>query len=205
MFTRSEMLTRDDTPKEDHVVFLSEVSWEDYERFLAIRGDRSAPRFTYDQGVLEIMSPSRNHESLKSLIGCLVEAYCFDANIRFNPFGSWTLKHKADERGVEPDECYILGDEDADSPHLAIEVIWTSGRMNKLDIYRRFGVAEVWVWRQGKLGVHVLRAGTYVEVEQSEVLPGLDLDLLIEHLDRPTAYDAVRDFREALKSNTPST
>ena len=34
------------------------VSWETYERLLAEHEQCSSPRFTYDRGVLEIMSPS---------------------------------------------------------------------------------------------------------------------------------------------------
>jgi hypothetical protein len=40
-------------------VTLHDVSWETYESLLADHHDRSAPRFTYDQGVLEISSLPR--------------------------------------------------------------------------------------------------------------------------------------------------
>jgi hypothetical protein len=33
----------DDTPREDHVVFLSGIGWEDYERLLDMRGERYEP------------------------------------------------------------------------------------------------------------------------------------------------------------------
>src|SRR5437762_2341085 len=141
---------RDDHPHEDHFVFLSGVSWSDYERILEIRGDHSAPRIAYLEGWLEIMSPSENHEEIKSAIGCLVEVWCLEHKIRFTKRGSWTLKDKALDRGVEPDECYVFGPpRGATRPDLAIEVIWTSGGMNKLSIYRKLGVAEVWIWRRG--------------------------------------------------------
>jgi Uma2 family endonuclease len=144
------------------------------------------------------MSPSRTHERIKSLLGCLVEAYCLERGIRFQPLGSWTLKAKRQRRGAEADECYIFGDQHADRPHLAIEVVWTSGRIDKLDIYRKLGVEEVWYWRKGRLVPYRLEAERYVQMEQSRVLPGLDLALLTRFLDRPTAYDAIRDYREAL-------
>ena len=41
---------RDDTPTDDHIIQLRGVTWADYERLLAIRGDHSAPRITYLQG-----------------------------------------------------------------------------------------------------------------------------------------------------------
>jgi Uma2 family endonuclease len=197
-YVRAEMETRDDRPTEDHVVHIDGATWADYERLLEVRGDRSAPRISYLEGTLEIMSPSRDHERIKSYIGRLVEAYCLNAGIRFSPFGSWTIKERNQERGAEPDECYIFGDADADRPHLAIEVIWTSGRLDKLEIYRRLGVGEVWVWRKGHVQPYALRGDHYEPVGRSQALPDLDLELLVQFLDRPTAYDAIRDFTAAI-------
>jgi len=175
MYTVSALEKRDDTPVEDHVVQLSGVSWDDYERFLEIRGDRSAPRFTYLEGELEIMSPSRDHEQIKSIVGRLFEAYCLERGIRFLPLGSWTLKERKELRGAEPDECYVLGTEPekAERPHVAIEVVWTSGRMNKLEVYRRLGVREVWYWKKGHLKVHALRGDQYEKLARSELVPDL--------------------------------
>ena len=147
-------LAHDDRPREDHTVVLRGATWADYQRLLAIRGDRSAPRIAYLEGSLEIMSPSRPHEGLKSLLGRLVEVFCLHHGTVFRTLGSWTLEDKALDRGAEPDECYIFGQEDADRPHLAIEVVWTSGGLNKLLIYRKLGVPEVWFWRRGRLEAH---------------------------------------------------
>jgi Uma2 family endonuclease len=178
---------------------LSDVTWADYERLLEIRGERSKPRMTFLEGQLEIMSPSRDHQKLKSLIGRLVEVFCLETGIRFTAYGSWTLKDKNAERGAEPDECYILGTEDSDRPHLAIEVVWTSGRLDKLEVYRKLGVREVWYWRKGRLQPYALRGDTYEALARSEVVPGVDLDVLVTLLDRPTAYNAIRDYRAALQ------
>jgi Uma2 family endonuclease len=204
MYAIRDLERRDDRPTEDHVVVLREVTWTDYERLLEIRGDRSAPRMTYLRGTLEIMSPSQDHEKIKSVIGRLVEAYCLERQIRFSAFGSWTLKEKKEERGVEPDECYVLGSEKPERPHLAIEVVWTSGGIDKLEVYRKLGVQEVWYWRKGHLHAYALRtaAGTeplYEALPRSQLLPDLDFDLLTSFLDRPTTYDAIQDYRQALK------
>ena len=192
---------RDDRPQEDHFVFLHDVTWSDYERILEIRGDHSAPRIAYLEGWLEIMSPSENHEEIKSLIGRLVEVWCLEHKIRFAIRGSWTLKDKALERGAEPDECYIFGPlRGATRPDLAIEVIWTSGRLNKLNIYRKLGVAEVWIWERGKLTPYVLRGESYEEMSESEKLPGINLAELASFLDQPTSSDAIEAYRDRLRS-----
>ena len=193
-------LDRDDEPHEDHVVVLRDVTWADYQRLLEIRGDRSAPRLSYDDGLLEIMSPSKDHESLESLIGCLIEIYCLEAGIEFSTYGSWTLEDKAQRRGIEPDECYVFGPPRAAiRPDLAIEVVWTSGGLGKLDIYAALGVREVWFWRRGVLTPHVLRDGAYVEVPASEALPAIDLAQLASFLDRPSTSAAMRAYRDALR------
>jgi Uma2 family endonuclease len=189
----------DDRPREDHVVFLSDVSWKDYERLLAIRGDHSAPRIAYLEGDVEIMSPSQTHEGIKSIIGALVEAYCLERGIEFSTFGSWTLKDEFRKRGAEPDECYIFGTGNAERPHLAIEVVWTSGRIDKLDIYRKLGVEELWYWRKGRIQPYCLRGERYEPVARSEVLPGLDLEVLTGFIEQPTTSAAIRGFRAALR------
>jgi Uma2 family endonuclease len=154
---------------------------------------------SYLEGTLELMSPSADHERIKSYIGRLIEAYALDAGIDFSPYGAWTLKNAPKEAGAEPDECYIVGtDQRKDVPDLAIEVIWTSGGLDKLEIYRRLGVAEVLVWREGRIEVHARRERGYVLVSRSRFFPGLDFELLTTFLDRPTASQAIRAFREAL-------
>jgi Uma2 family endonuclease len=202
MSTHARYALSDDRPTEgieDHIIHLSGVTWDDYERLLVMRGDHSAPRICYLHGEVEIMSPSRTHEAVKSVIGCLVETWCLERDIPFCAVGSWTLKSQAKSRGAEPDESYIFGNPDAERPHLAIEVVWTSGRIDKLAIYRKLGVAEVWYWRKGRIQPYGLRGEKYVPLTASEVLPGLDLDLLGGFIDRPTTFEAIRGYREALR------
>jgi Uma2 family endonuclease len=197
----SELLTaHDDTPREDKIVVLHGATWADYQRLLEIRGDRSVPRIAYLDGAIEIKIPSRRHEFLKSVIGRLVEVWCLDRDIEFSPYGSWTLERKEEARGVEADECYVFGTvAEPERPDLAIEVVWTSGGLNKLEIYRKIGVREVWFWRRGRLTAHVLRGDAYTEVSESEVLKGIDLEELVQYLDRPTASQAIRAYQAALR------
>lgn len=178
------------------------VTWADYLRLLEIRGERSVPRITYVEGTLEIVSPSSTHEEIKSFIGCLVEAWCLERGVEFTPSGQLTIKNKRQKRGLEPDECYFFGTElrEKRRPDLAIEVVWTSGGIDKLDVYRKLGVHEVWYWEKGRIQVYVLRGVSYEPVPGSEALPGIDLAQLVSFLDRPTASAAIRDYRAALRA-----
>ncbi|HKY35116.1 MAG TPA: Uma2 family endonuclease [Polyangiaceae bacterium] len=190
----------DDTPVEDKIVVLRGLTWSDYKRILEARGEAPVPRFAFLRGELEVMTPSRPHESLKSRIGCLVEVWCLEKGIDFSPYGSWTLEDEASERGLEPDECYVFGAvPEPERPDLAIEVVWTSGGVKKLDIYVKLGVKEVWFWRRGRITVHQLRGDAYAEVPESVVLPGIDLGQLASFLDRPTASQAMREYRAVLQ------
>jgi Uma2 family endonuclease len=182
-------------------VHLYGVTWADYIRLLEIRGDHSAPRITYVEGTLEIMSPSRTHDEIKSYIGRLVEAWCLERGIEFTPYGSWTLKSKREKRGVEADECYVFGPTPRRKrrPDLAIEVVWTSGGIDKLDVYRKLAVREVWYWDEGRIQIHALRGTRYEPVMRSEALPDIDLDELVGFLDRPSASQAIRDYVAALR------
>jgi Uma2 family endonuclease len=197
----ADLLNHDDTPVDDQIVVLRNATWADYQRLLKIRRDRSIPRLAYLEGAIELMSPSNEHELITSLIGRLVEVWCEEREIEFSPVGSWTLENKRTKRAVEPDECYVFhGDpRSAKRPDLAIEVVWTSGGLDKLDIYRRLGVRELWFWKKNQITIHALRGATYAEVTTSRVLPGIDLDQLTSFLDRPTASHAIREYRAALR------
>ncbi len=62
----------------DHIdqrVHLHAIAWEDYERLVAARGDQCSMRVTYLKGELELMAPSIHHESLKTRLARLLEAY----------------------------------------------------------------------------------------------------------------------------------
>lgn len=195
-------LVHDDSSSlQDDVVCLRGLAWADYERLLEIRGEDPRPRYTFLEGQLEIMSPSKSHESIKSTLGSLVEVWCLERGIEFTSLGSWTLKNEPAQRGLEPDECFVFGDAPVgEAPHLAIEVEWTRGGVDRLRVYERLGVGEVWVWARGRLQVHVLESGHCVEVDASRVLPGIDLRLIERLLEAPTTSRAIREFREAIRA-----
>lgn len=189
------------TEQFDQRVFLRRMSWKDYEILLAVRGERSNVRMYYSKGDIELMSPSRNHEGIKTLIGRLLEAYSDENGIELNGYGSWTLRSSAEDQGAEPDECYTVGASSKEIPDLAIEVVWTHGGLDKLEIYRSLGVRELWIWeRQTGITVHVLRGGKYEQAPSSELFPELDLPVLSSFLDRPSHSQAVRELRATLRA-----
>lgn len=184
----------------DHILVVRNATWADYQRHLELRGDDAVPRITYLEGTLELMNPSRSHESLKSMIGRLVEAWCFERGVEISPYGSWTLENKDADRGAEPDECYVVGDvPEPLLPDLAIEVVWTSGGVDKLEVYRKLGVREVWIYEDATFRLFRLDGDRYESVPQSAVLAGIDLVQLAGYVDMQPMTRAVRAYREALR------
>src|SRR4051794_17149234 len=100
---------REALSSEEQRFVLYEIGWQGYEAILKIVGDRPI-RLTYDRGNLELMSPSREHEQFKSLVGRLVEALSEELDIPSLSLGSTTWRREDLDRGLEPDECFYLGD-----------------------------------------------------------------------------------------------
>ncbi|MEO8700051.1 MAG: Uma2 family endonuclease [Kofleriaceae bacterium] len=159
---------------------LMQVDWDGYQSLLALRGERRRPRLAYLDGVAELMTTSRDHERIKSRIGDVIRFYCVELGIPINPFGNWTLSDRSGDAGAEPDECFIFGadPETKPRPDLAIEVIWTSGGIDKLEIYRRLGVREVWFWDDDAISIYVLDVGAYSKRVHSVWLPDLATDVV---------------------------
>ena len=193
---------------EDELEVRHGVSWTDFEQYLVDKDERVVPRVTYLDGVLELVTPSRGHEKQAAWVGRLVEVYAIERGVELSAFGSWTLKDRLRRAGAEPDECYILGQDPEEKlarPHLVIEVQWSRKGIDKLEVYRRLAVGEVWFWENGTIAVYVLGEAGYARSAHSACLPDLDLDLLRSFLDRPSMTAAMRDFRAALTAQPDET
>jgi Uma2 family endonuclease len=184
----------------DQRIILHGVSWSQYLALRDALDDKPGLRMTYLHGELEIMSPGRRHEHLKKFIARLVEAYADERRIELLGFGSETFRREAEERGLEPDECYCVGGE-KDLPDFALEVITTSGGIDKLEVYRGLGVPEVWFWVENRFYVYWLESGEYQQRDRSRWLPELDLQQLAEIVaatPRSQQAQAVWRFRASL-------
>ena len=187
-------------PTADQRMVLRGQSWAGFQALIALRGERCRPRMAYLDGVVELMGPSRTHEAITTFVGRLIEVFCTERGIAWSAYRSWHLDDESEEVGVEPDECYIFGrDQTPDRPALAIEVVWTSGGINKLEIYRRLGVGEVWFWKRDTIAVHVLGPNGYELRDRSACLPDIDLAVICRLARHEITSDAVEEFREILR------
>lgn len=187
----------------DDRIVLRGVDWSVYEALVAARGDERGPRMTYLEGTLELMSPSDDHEWIKKTLARLLEAYALERALPLEGYGAWTVKKKEKKRGLEPDECYVLGPSHKvrpiERPDIAIEVVWSHWGVDKLEVYRGLAVPEVWVWRNGALRAYRLEDEGYVEHERSALIPDLDLAMLASLVDRPSQTEAVQALLARLR------
>jgi Uma2 family endonuclease len=164
-------------------VVLEDVSWETYEHLLSDHADKSVPRFTFDRGRLEIMSPSSEHEEYKQALTMLVEMLADGLGIDIRNLGSTTFKRSELERGFEADVCFYVQsaarmhgkfhiDPAVDPPpDLVIEVEVTAPALNKLPIYAEFQVPEIWRYDGTRLVILHLSGGEYLENSKSLAFP----------------------------------
>ena len=170
------------TPAEQRVL-LENVTWETYESLLSGRRESRVPRFTYERGMLEVMSPSSEHESISYYIGLLVAVFAEEIGVDVYGVGSTTFKRPDLQRGFEPDSCFYVQNEELvrgkaridlhvdPPPDLVIEVDITSPSLDKLPIYAQMDVSEIWRYDGDNLSFFTLGNDGYSRVEESVVLP----------------------------------
>lgn len=91
-------------------IILEDISWENFETILAELGERRRLRLAYDNGLLEMMMPSLEHEDDKEIIGDLIKDLLEELDIEFRCLGSATLK-RATSYGLEPNQCFYIQNE----------------------------------------------------------------------------------------------
>ncbi len=187
-------------PAGDQRFVVHGVSWKDY---VVLREALEIPglRMAFDRGALELMSPSRKHERYKTMIGRLLEVWALERDVAVAGYGQTTFRNELAEQGVEPDECYTVGAtmRDGEAPHLAIEVVLSSGGLDRLRIYENLGVREVWFFVEDQFRVFELGKGGYAERKGSGLLRGLDLDAIAAFAQREDQHAAVREFQASLR------
>ena len=149
--------------------------WEEFRLIQQGFAKNPSARLFYFDGMIEILMPGQPHETFSHVIGWMLTYFLLSKKIKFTPTGSVTQEHQG-KASAEADESYCIG-ELKPLPDLSIEVIFTSGSVKKLELYKTLGIPEVWFWEDGALDLYHLRDSGYERLQASE-LPGLeDLDL----------------------------
>lgn len=171
-------------------LLLHAVSWEAFEAILQELGDRRSARIAYCDGMLEIMSPSPEHEYFKETLGDAIKDIAETLELDYESYGSTTWRKQAEQAGLEPDNCFYFQNEaqirgklqfdlhQDPPPDLALEIDITNQSLARFPIYARLGVPELWCYDTGTLTIYHLQNGQYVAVEQSTIFPNLNIGRL---------------------------
>jgi len=166
-------------------IILYNIGWDTYERLLRDHATTSAPRFAYDRGTLEIMSPLPEHERFNRAIQLLVPIVVEEMGAEVYSLGSTTFNREDLLRGFEPDSCFYLqnaarvrGKARIDlhvdpAPDLVVEIDITHPSLDKLPIYARLGVPEVWRYDGARLEILTLENDGYTTRSSSRALPAV--------------------------------
>lgn len=200
-------------------VLLRDVTWVEFEMILAEVAATHSARLAYDSGWLEIIVPLPEHEYFKQSLSVDIEDIAEVLHPNYESYGSTTWRQQSQRQqsqqaGLASDNCFYFQNEALicgkldinlaqDPPlDLALEIDITSKSLDRLPIYARLGVPEIWCYGAATLKVYQLQAGRYVESDRSLVFPMREihqLPQLIEaycNLGRLSFRQAVRNWVE---------
>jgi Uma2 family endonuclease len=165
------------TQKATDQIVVVKGSWAKFKLIQQGCEESSSVRVSYFNGTIEIVMPSRAHEIFSGAFHLLLSLYLAHLDIECLATGSADQEVEG-TAAVQPDQSYCIDGVKA-IPDLSVEVVFSSGGINKLARYQAIAVPEVWFWEDGVLALYHLRSSGYEQVERSE-LPGLkELDLTI--------------------------
>lgn len=158
---------------------LEGISWGEYERLLEELTEWPGMRVSYNQGRVEIMSPSFQHESYIGVISWMAHILSEEIGVNVESAGATTYKQERLLKGSEGDQSFyvqnasaIIGkrqiDLDVDPPpDIVVEVDITSESLSKFPIYAAFGVPEIWRYDGEQTRIYHLVNEDYVEAAAS--------------------------------------
>ena len=197
----------------------SDVSWEDYENLLDDLGHRPGLRVAYDEGILEIMTVSSEHEDYADFILSLARVLAEELDIELETRGSTTWRRKKFRKGLEPDTCFYVANaqriigrgridlESDPPPDIAVEVEITRESLSKFPIYAALGVPEIWRYDGKRMEMYQWTPDLhYVEISESRFFPILTPSLLADSIELSKTAgqtDALKAFRQQIRARKP--
>ncbi len=188
------------------------VSLIPYSGYVAIAdgiGERQL-HVTYADGELELMTPSQKHEMTRKRLAMLVECLAADLNINMEAGGSMTFRRADLQCGFEPDECYWVENEGKvrgrrydvtrdPPPDLLLEIEISRSSIDRMAIFARFGVPEIWRYDGRTLSIEWLTSkGRYQPRSRSRAFPFLraaSVDAAMRFAPGQSTTDLIRRWR----------
>jgi len=135
---------------------LEHITWNEYEQLLEEMDEHPGMRASYDEGRVEIMGPTHEHERYKEFCNSLVRILSEELSVPVEAAGATTYKREQLMKGAEPDGSFyvqnaraIIGKRQIDlsidpPPDVVVEIDITSESLGKFPTYAAFGVPEIW-------------------------------------------------------------
>jgi Uma2 family endonuclease len=181
-------------------VTFQDVSWDEYEELLEQVGEAPGLRISYDNGSLQVMTISGEHEKYSDFIKSLIAGIRLRLQIDILAFGSATMRKPKRSAGHEPDGCFyvqtapLIGNkiqldfETDPPPDIVVEVDVHHDSRSRFRVYAALGVPEIWRYDGQAMTIyHLSEEGDgqeYVAGDTSAGLPMLSAQLLTEMLER---------------------
>jgi len=189
---------------------LDAVEWDAYEAFL--RGlDNRHVFLTYDEGRMELMSPSWAHDRSAELIATLIRIVAEETSTPIIGGGSTTFRRKDLRKGLEPHRCFYVRNEPRirgkrkldlaidPPPDIVIEIEMSTRLLDRVGIYAAMGVPELWRYDGRQLTIEVLSQVQYQRVDRSPSFPDLPPSQVATFLEEAYATDETTWMRKVRK------
>ena len=180
----------------DQWIVFHDVPWQTYLSLLEARG-QGRVRLTYHQGVLEIRTLSKLHESLSEVLGGFVKVLAREYGLELQSVGSMTMRFEELQAGGEADKSYYIRHEEMvrqreeydpavdPPPDLVVEVDLSSSSSRRTLVFAELGIPELWQYDGEWLFFKSLSEdGKYQVVTESHSFPGLSAADLQAFIDR---------------------
>jgi Uma2 family endonuclease len=209
-------------PNEQRVV-LPSITWEKFEQILSELPPDRQIRLTYHRGKLEMMTPVAEHDRCQRLLDSLILVLADELDRPVEAIAPVLIESRELDIAIEPDACYylLLGGRGghggtapttdrveihlpADSPpDLLVEVALTQTKLEKLPLYTRLAIPEVWRYittagenvLKGKLEIYHLQGDRHTPQRHSTVFPGVSSDRILEFIEQSDSMSLSASLR----------
>jgi Uma2 family endonuclease len=197
---------------------LTGVTWNEYLHLNDSSVDPPNLRMSFIEGTLEIMALGLPHEKYSRFLSALLRILADELELDLEEVGSTTLRLEPLQTGAEPDTAVycqhaaeMIGRDKIElgndpPPDIVIEIDLTHPSYSKRPIYARFGVPEIWLFKNQQVEILELVQGEYRPPSTSLAFPFLqanDLTAFIEQSIVEGQSKTLRDFRARVKAHKP--
>jgi hypothetical protein len=161
-----------------------------FDQIEAVRGEDPRLRLTWHRGALELCRLGHPHRQIEETLCRMLQEWVAQRSL---PLGRIRRRSWADAGGafcLSPGICFGEGEE----VQLVIDVITEKPEIERGPLWRALPLRELWIWYQDELQVHRRGPAGWSIEQRSELLPGLDLELLGGLAAEPEPAEALRAF-----------